>query len=145
MTFQLAARGKRLGRAAVPSPVVRFRVDFTPPCRIGPGKIALLQEIGRTGSLSQAARDLGMSYRRAWLLLSSLNSSFRAPVARTARGGTRGGGATLTDFGQALIRTYRAFEEDTQLRAARAFRAFAGQARPRAGRAATGTVRLSAR
>jgi molybdate transport system regulatory protein len=129
----------------VPSPLVRFRVDFTPPCHIGPGKIALLQEIGRTGSLSQAARDLGMSYRRAWLLLSSLNTSFRAPVARTSRGGNRGGGASLTDFGQALIRTYRAFDEDTQMRAARAFRTIAGQARHRASRSAVGTVRLSGR
>jgi molybdate transport system regulatory protein len=129
----------------VPSPVVRFRVDFTPPCRIGPGKIALLQEIARTGSLSQAARDLGMSYRRAWLLLSSLNTSFRAPVARTARGGSHGGGARLTDFGQALIRTYRAFDEDTQVRAARAFRSIAGLARRRASGSAVGTVRLSGR
>ena len=129
----------------MPGPVVRFRVEFTPPCRIGPGKIALLQEIGRTGSLSQAARELGMSYRRAWLLLSSLNTSFRAPVARTARGGNRGGGASLTDFGQSLIRTYRAFEEDTQVRAARAFRRIAGQARQKARRSAAGIVRLSAR
>jgi molybdate transport system regulatory protein len=126
-------------------PVVRFRVDFAPPCRIGPGKIALLQEIGRSGSLSQAARDLGMSYRRAWLLLNSLNTSFRAPVARTARGGSRGGGARLTDFGQALIRTYLAFEEDTQVRAAKAFRAIAGQARRRASGSALGGVRLSGR
>jgi molybdate transport system regulatory protein len=129
----------------VPSPVVRFRVDFTPPCRIGPGKIALLQEIDRTGSLSQAARDLGMSYRRAWLLLSSLNTSFRAPVAQTARGGSRGGGARLTDFGQTLIRTYLAFDEDTQMRAARAFRAIAGQARQRRSGSAFGTVHLSGR
>ena len=129
----------------MPSPVVRFRVDFTPPCRIGPGKIALLQHIARSGSLSQAARELGMSYRRAWLLLRSLNTSFREPVARTARGGNHGGGARLTDFGHALIRTYLSFDEDTQMRAARAFRSIAGQARQRASGSAVASVRLSGR
>ena len=127
-------------------PVVRFRVDFTPPCRIGPGKIALLKEIERTGSLSQAARDMGMSYRRAWLLLRSLNTSFRGPVALTARGGSHGGGAKLTNFGRALIHAYLSFEADTQNRAAIAFKSIANQALLRArGRAAATIVRLSGR
>ncbi|MDE2136948.1 MAG: LysR family transcriptional regulator, partial [Gammaproteobacteria bacterium] len=57
-------------------PAVRFRVDFGRDGSVGPGKIALLEHIGSRGSLSQAARELGMSYRRAWLLLASLNRAF---------------------------------------------------------------------
>jgi molybdate transport system regulatory protein len=103
-------------------PAVRFRVDLGRNAAIGPGKIALLEQIGRGGSLSQAARELGMSYRRAWQLLDSLNHCFRERVAVTARGGRRGGGATLTAFGRQLIRTYRGFDAEVQARAARHFR-----------------------
>ncbi|HEV3183100.1 MAG TPA: LysR family transcriptional regulator [Steroidobacteraceae bacterium] len=111
------------------APAVRFRVDFGPEGAIGPGKIALLEQIGREGSLSQAARELGMSYRRAWQLLDSLNHCFRERVAVTARGGRRGGGATLTAFGRQLIRSYRDFDAEVQARAARHFRLIVRQAR----------------
>ena len=124
-------------------PVVRFRVDFTGQCCVGPGKIALLEQIERAGSLSQAARDLGMSYRRAWDLLSSLNSSFREPVAATARGGRGGGGVRVTRFGSELIGLYRTFEEDTQARALRVFKGVAGKTRRRARRVPV--MRLSVR
>lgn len=67
--------------------LIRFRVEFGTRCCVGPGKIALLEAIHRMGSLSQAARDLGMSYRRAWLLTSSLNTSFREAVVLLTRGG----------------------------------------------------------
>ncbi len=117
------------GRYAVTNPTIRFRVDFARPCSVGPGKIALLEGIHRTGSLSQAARELGMSYRRAWQLLGSLNASFRVPVVRTVRGGQGGGGARLTTFGQELIDSYRVFDEDIQTRAARVFRLIAARAR----------------
>jgi molybdate transport system regulatory protein len=113
----------------VTHPVVRFRVDFAPPSSVGPGKIALLEGIDRSGSLSQAARDLGMSYRRAWLLLASLNASFREPVAVTATGGRGGGGARLTRFGRELVRLFREFEQDTQARAAGTFKTIARKAR----------------
>jgi len=103
-------------------PAVRFRVDHGRHEAIGPGKIALLEQIERGGSLSQAARELGMSYRRAWQLLDSLNGCFRERVALTARGGRRGGGATLTAFGRRLIRSYREFDAEVQARAARHFR-----------------------
>jgi molybdate transport system regulatory protein len=59
---------------------VRFRVDVSPACAIGPGKIALLMGLQRTGSLRRAAQELGMSYRRAWLLVDGLNRSFTEPV-----------------------------------------------------------------
>jgi molybdate transport system regulatory protein len=102
-------------------PAVRFRVHFGSSATIGPGKVALLEAIGRDGSLSQAARTLHMSYRRAWQLLDSLNHSFAEPVVTTARGGAGGGGATVTVFGRKLVRTYRGFETQMQARAARAF------------------------
>jgi molybdate transport system regulatory protein len=90
---------------------VRFRIDFGDACSIGPGKVDLLQAIGATGSLSQAGRYLGMSYRRAWLLLDSLNSSFGEPVVATTTGGKSGGGAQLTSFGEALVSAYRDLEK----------------------------------
>ena len=124
-------------------PAVRFRVDLGREEAIGPGKIALLEQIGRGGSLSQAARELGMSYRRAWQLLDSLNHCFRERVAVTAKGGRRGGGATLTAFGRQLIRTYRDFDADVQARAARHFRLIFRQARGRGrARKAAPVVRL---
>ncbi len=113
-------------------PAVRFRIDFGPGEAIGPGKIALLEQIARGGSLSQAARELGMSYRRAWQLLDSLNHCFRQRVAVTAKGGRRGGGATLTAFGRELIRAYRDFDAEVQARAARHFAPIIRRVRRRA-------------
>jgi molybdate transport system regulatory protein len=112
----------------MPMPTVRFRVDFSRDESIGPGKIALLEAIAKSGSLSQAARDLDMSYRRAWQLLDSTNTAFVDKVAVTSKGG-RGGGASITAFGHALIGSYRAFERDVQVRAARHFRPIVGHAR----------------
>jgi molybdate transport system regulatory protein len=88
--------------------LVRFRIDFTETCSLGPGKIDLLESIQRTGSLRQAAQALGMSYRRAWLLLDGLNRSFSEPAATASIGGQGGGGVTLTPFGLEIIRCYRA-------------------------------------
>jgi molybdate transport system regulatory protein len=87
------------------------RIDFDARRALGPGKIRLLEAIGRTGSISQAGRALGMSYRRAWLLIDDLNRSFRAPVVTTKPGGARGGGAELTSFGYDLVGKYRAIEK----------------------------------
>jgi molybdate transport system regulatory protein len=88
--------------------VVRFRLDLSPGCSIGPGKITLLEEIARTGSLREAARQLKMSYRRAWLLLDDVNRSFKVPVSEMSVGGAGGGGARLTAFGEEIVRRYRA-------------------------------------
>jgi len=89
---------------------VRFRVDFGNRCSVGIGKIELLEGIARTGSLSQAAREMRMSYRRAWLLLEDLNLSFDRPVARASVGGRGGGGVVLTSFGSGLVAGYRRLE-----------------------------------
>jgi molybdate transport system regulatory protein len=106
----------------MPAPVIRFRIDFANNCYVGPGKIDLLEAIQRSGSLSQAARDLGMSYRRAWLLVDSLKSSFRESVTIAETGGKGGGGVTLTPFGRQLIKSYRALERDIALIASRRLR-----------------------
>jgi molybdate transport system regulatory protein len=89
---------------------VRFRVDIARRCSIGIGKIELLEGIALTGSLSQAARRMRMSYRRAWLLLADLNKSFDHPVVHTSTGGRGGGGAVLTPFGERLVAGYRKLE-----------------------------------
>lgn len=100
-------------------PVIRFRIDFTRTAQVGPGKIDLLEAIRASGSLSQAARDLGMSYRRAWLLIESFKTAFREPVTAATTGGPGGGGVVLTPFGVALIDSYRMLERDIADLAAR--------------------------
>jgi molybdate transport system regulatory protein len=92
--------------------VIRFRIDFDDDSNVGPGKIGLLEAIKISGSISQAARDLGMSYRRGWLLINSLNRSFEDPVVISATGGAGGGGARLTEFGERLLDVYRDLERD---------------------------------
>jgi molybdate transport system regulatory protein len=92
---------------------IRLRIDFGSASSLGPGKIALLEHIGASGSLSQAARDLGMSYRRAWLLLDDLNHAFAEPVTTASIGGAGGGGARLTDFGRKVVAAYRDLEHAT--------------------------------
>jgi len=98
---------------------LRLRIDFAPGCSVGPGKVALLEAIQRCGSLSEAARQIGMSYRRAWLLLAELNRSFNQPLATTAVGGSHGGGAELTAFGQEVIAAFRAVEREANTLARR--------------------------
>jgi molybdate transport system regulatory protein len=105
----------------MPKPHIKFRIDFGPDEAVGPGKVALLEQIERSGSISQAARDLGMSYRRGWLLIESLNDSFWEPVTTAMKGGKGGGGATLTPLGREVIRAYRAFEKNVQELAVRHF------------------------
>ncbi|HEV7610861.1 MAG TPA: LysR family transcriptional regulator [Steroidobacteraceae bacterium] len=93
---------------------VRFRVDFGKRVSIGVGKVELLEGIARTGSLSRAAREMRMSYRRAWLLLEDLNLSFDQPVAHATVGGRGGGGVVLTAFGARLVAGYRRLESGLQ-------------------------------
>ncbi|MEI6159516.1 MAG: LysR family transcriptional regulator, partial [Roseococcus sp.] len=86
-----------------------LRVDL-PGGRIGPGKIALLEAIGREGSISAAGRALGMSYKRAWELVDQLNTLLGQPAVTASPGGARGGGARLTPVGEGVIQAYRAME-----------------------------------
>jgi molybdate transport system regulatory protein len=111
-------------QAAAGDPQLRIRVDLAPGCSVGPGKISLLEAIERDGSLSVAARSIGLSYRRAWNLLADLNRSFTQPVVTTAVGGTRGGGARVTVFGRSLISAFRALERGALRLAATRMRRF---------------------
>jgi molybdate transport system regulatory protein len=88
----------------------RIRVLFGSAFAIGPGKADLLQAIEQTGSISAAARSMGMSYRRAWLLIDTMNQCFREPVVDTATGGKGGGGARITSSGLTVLRLYREME-----------------------------------
>jgi len=88
----------------------RLRIGSDRDLALGPGKVALLEAIRETGSISAAGRKLGMSYRRAWLLVDALNRAFESPVIVTVTGGREGGGTELTATGQEIVRRYRRIE-----------------------------------
>jgi molybdate transport system regulatory protein len=90
----------------------RLRVSRAGDIAVGPGKVDLLEAIEAAGSITGAARSLGMSYRRAWLLVDTMNRCFRAPLVEAEAGGKRGGGAQLTRLGAEVIRRYRRVERD---------------------------------
>jgi molybdate transport system regulatory protein len=92
-------------------PGLTLRVLAKDAPALGPGKAQLVQLIDSTGSISAAARAMGMSYRRAWLLVAALNESFKQPVVIAETGGRRGGGARVTAFGLRLVEQYRAMED----------------------------------
>ena len=87
-----------------------IRILFGAASSLGPGKIALLESISRMGSISGAAREMEMSYRRAWLLVEAMNNAFTQPVVSAVTGGKRGGGAVVTPFGLTLLVRYREIE-----------------------------------
>lgn len=88
----------------------KLRVMFGPEIAIGPGKAQLLEAIAATGSISESARSLGMSYRRAWLLVDTMNRCFREPLVASATGGSGGGGARITAFGTRVLAHFRAMQ-----------------------------------
>ena len=100
-----AKRGRKDG-AAKP----QIRIMFRKAIAMGPGKADLLQAIESTGSISAAARSLGMSYRRAWLLVDTMNQCFKSPVVETLTGGQRGGGARITELGHDVLARYLAMD-----------------------------------
>lgn len=104
---------------------IRFRLRITQgdTIAVGPGKVALLEAIIDTGSISAAARKLGMSYRRAWMLVDEMNRSLKAPVVDTATGGKHGGGTAVTPTGREVIKRYRTIERDAAAATARDLRA----------------------
>jgi molybdate transport system regulatory protein len=87
-----------------------LRLDFGPGQAIGHGKIRLLEAVRDHGSISAGGRAMGMSYRRAWLLVDDLNRMFDEPVIETKHGGSAGGGAELTALGHRVVEHYRAIE-----------------------------------
>lgn len=88
----------------------RLRILFGPDIALGPGKAALLDAVARSGSISAAAREMGMSYRRAWLLVDIMNRCFKAPLVEASKGGAGGGGARVTELGLEVLARYRAME-----------------------------------
>lgn len=94
---------KRLG--------ARLRIVLEPDIVIGPGKAAILEEIKRAGSIAAAGRRMGMSYKRAWYMVETMNRCFKVPVVITVKGGKTGGGARLTSWGEEVLLRYRRMEK----------------------------------
>ena len=88
----------------------RMRVTAGELVGIGPGKVALLEAMMRTGSITAAAKELDMSYRRAWTLVDELNRALAKPAVMSATGGQMGGGSEVTPVGQKLVMLYRSIE-----------------------------------
>ncbi|HUH86570.1 MAG TPA: LysR family transcriptional regulator [Pusillimonas sp.] len=88
----------------------RMRIYRDGAIAIGPGRIALLEAIDQTGSISAAARHLNMSYRRAWLLVNETNNSLKQPAVASSEGGASGGGSRLTEAGREIVQRYRKIE-----------------------------------
>jgi len=107
-------------------PAISLRLDLGPGRRLGPGKIDLLEAIAAGGSITAAARALGMSYRRAWLLVAETNRLFGAPLVTSATGGSRGGGAALTPLGRKAIAAFRAIEGEAARAAGKHLKAITG-------------------
>lgn len=103
-------------------PRVRIRIEFASDGWLGPGKIGLLESVARTGSLTGAAADCGMSYKRAWVLLKAANEIFGVPLVEMSKGGRGGGGgARVTPAGREVVAAYRLAERKATDATARAF------------------------
>lgn len=92
----------------------RMRIRSGDTVALGPGKVDLLEAVQEHGSISAAARSLGMSYRRAWLLIDELNRSLKSPATISEQGGQSGGGCALTPVGENIVRLYREVESEAQ-------------------------------
>lgn len=91
-------------------PSLSLRIDFEPDGRLGPGKVMLLERIAASGSISAAARSMNMSYKHAWDLIEEMNVLFGKQLISTQTGGKDGGGARLTEMGEAVVTRFRAIE-----------------------------------
>ncbi|HZA00956.1 MAG TPA: ModE family transcriptional regulator [Hyphomicrobiaceae bacterium] len=101
----MTANNKTLG--------ARLRIVLAPEIAIGPGKADLLQGIQETGSIAAAGRRMGMSYKRAWVLVETMNRHFAGPLVTASKGGPKGGGAALTALGEQVLHSYRQMEHRT--------------------------------
>lgn len=113
-----------------PAPKILIRLMHGTDIAIGPGKADLLEAIAVTGSISAAGRQMGLSYRRAWLLVDTMNRSFAEPLVAAAKGGTHGGGARLTPEGEAVLAEYRAAQAAAAAAAASGLAAIAARLVP---------------
>jgi molybdate transport system regulatory protein len=110
----MQGRRRRSSRATADDvefrPALTIRIDLGAFGSLGPGKIALLELLSKHGSITAAGKEMGMSYRRAWLLVDELNHIFKEPLVETQMGGSGGGGARLTKLGRDVVGRYRAIE-----------------------------------
>jgi molybdate transport system regulatory protein len=102
---------KTLRRARADEATIRIRITYGEDIAIGQGKADLLQGILETGSISGGARKLGMSYRKAWLLVDEMNRCFLEPVVVAMKGGPQGGGTRLTPIGREALDRYRVIQK----------------------------------
>ena len=109
---------------------LRLHVHLGDEHSLGPGKVQLLETVRELGSITAAARSMGMAYRHAWDLIDDLERCFRRPVVETASGGRAGGGARLTPFGAEVIRRFRAMERAANAGMAKELRALETELRP---------------
>jgi molybdate transport system regulatory protein len=113
MTLQPEIRGTAQGGPSVSDyPFITLRVVLGPKTLLGSGKADLLAGIAETGSIAAASRRMGMSYKRAWYLIDTLNGYFKEPLVASAKGGRAGGGASLTDTGRLVLGLYRRVQEN---------------------------------
>ncbi|PUA28254.1 MAG: MopB-like protein [Cellvibrio sp. 79] len=91
---------------------IQARLMLDEEIAFGPGKADLLDAIAATGSISAAGKQMGMSYRRTWLLVDAMNRCFQNPLVETATGGVQGGGARLTNYGIDILQRYRRLQSD---------------------------------
>lgn len=108
-----------------------IRIDLGPDAALGPGKAHLLEAIDESGSIRRAANAIGMSYRRAWLLLQDIEAVMGAPVVAGGSGGANGGGSALTKLGRAVVDQYRAIERRASLYVADELRVLSAMAKSR--------------
>jgi molybdate transport system regulatory protein len=106
------------------NPRAVLKIEFGSELRLGAGKVRLLELVGETGSIAAAAREMEMSYRRAWLLIEELNKMFGKPVLQTAAGGSGGGGAKITPHGLKLIILFREVQSEADQLVANKFAKF---------------------
>jgi len=109
---------------------LKIRIPYGAESAIGKGKADLLEAIQRTGSISAAGREMGMSYRRAWNLVETMNRCFVQPVVTTATGGSHGGGAQVTAFGVEVLRRYRELEAKANASVMKEIEALSAMLRP---------------
>ncbi len=93
---------------------------------IGPGKVRLLELVAKTQSLTKAAREMKMSYKRAWQLIDAMNGCFKEPLVESATGGSQGGGSRLSAMGEQVVRLYNAIYARSATASARELRRLHG-------------------
>ena len=101
---------KKIDKSFAPDSIqnpLKIRIAIGKTIAMGPGKADLLDAIDETGSISAAAKQMKMSYRRAWELVDVMNKSFNQPLVISSPGGVNGGGAQLSDFGRTILQNYR--------------------------------------